>query len=460
MSLAKNRHSAVAVENIPGRGRGLVASKSLAHGTLLFEEAPFAAVIDDAHAATHCSACFRELAAESKLRCSGCRFPHYCSAACQKSDWAAGHKAECLGLRKVAPRRPPTSVRLVARVLERRAREPGAYEASGMAGLEGHRADLGQDELESFAQLAFVVTSILSPAAAEAGNADVLDVIARFSCNAMSLTAPGSDLVNVGVAMLPFSALANHSCAPDAALMYVRDGSGVRAQVRTITGVAAGEEICLSYIPSEVTPRKERIEALRKQYRFTCTCPACSAACDPLAALRCAKCAHEFEVLPGDAENVFCPVCGSFVVAAATLGEALAEAAVIFAARDRGELADPAAVRACLEKLEGLRCLGERHFGPLGLRTLLYDLLISRGEYAEAYGESLRISKILQPPFVAEFHPARTLRLLLTAKLGAYGSMDLDQMRDLADRALRGVKVAFGEGEFYRRCLDELGLST
>ncbi len=44
-------------------------------------------------ACTNCSG-----ASESGLhgkRCSGCRVVRYCSAACQRSDWKAGHKVVC-----------------------------------------------------------------------------------------------------------------------------------------------------------------------------------------------------------------------------------------------------------------------------------------------------------------------------------------------------------------------------
>ena len=43
----------------------------------------------------------------------------YSSKAAQKAAWLAGHKQECAALQRVAPRVPPATVRLAARVLWR-----------------------------------------------------------------------------------------------------------------------------------------------------------------------------------------------------------------------------------------------------------------------------------------------------------------------------------------------------
>ena len=46
----------------------------------------------------------------------------YIDKASQKAAWAAGHREECKAMRRVAPRLPPTMVRLASRVLWRKAR--------------------------------------------------------------------------------------------------------------------------------------------------------------------------------------------------------------------------------------------------------------------------------------------------------------------------------------------------
>lgn len=457
-------HPALAVRDLPGRGRGLVVERPIARGTLLLSEAPFAAVVDDGHHESHCAACFGELP-DTKLRCSGCEFLHYCGRSCQRTDWTAGHKAECPALAK-APRRPTTSVRLLARVLERRIKDKELY-SDGIARMESHRADFDLEALEQFPQMAFLVQSLLSPQAANGLEADeMISLFCRFTCNAMSVTAPGSDLVNVGVAILPHAALINHSCAPNAVLNFVRDTqNNLRAEVRSIEGLAREGEVSISYLPVETLPRVKRKTALQKQYFFQCTCSLCTLPVDPLEALFCAQCTNEF-AHEGSDSPVTCPSCAFIVVSdVGKLNEILDEAASL-SATTAGLSVER--VRRSLLHLESLKALGPQHHALLNLRTLLYETLIASGSYADAYLASLELSRMIRPPLVSTFHPARTLRLLLTAKLAGHffelhprKQSSLDEVRELTERAMEGVRIAFGgDGEFYRRCVHDLGLAN
>ena len=46
----------------------------------------------------------------------------YRDSQAQRAAWRSGHKEECAALKQLAPRLPPATVRLAARVLWRRAR--------------------------------------------------------------------------------------------------------------------------------------------------------------------------------------------------------------------------------------------------------------------------------------------------------------------------------------------------
>lgn len=54
------------------------------------------------------------------LRCSGCKFAHFCDAACQKGGWeaAGGHKAECARLKAAFPNAPSPSALFYARLID------------------------------------------------------------------------------------------------------------------------------------------------------------------------------------------------------------------------------------------------------------------------------------------------------------------------------------------------------
>ena len=56
----------------------------------------------------------------------GCKYVHYCGTACQKAGWTgssnnfkSGHREECAYLRRVSPKFPPDTVRLIARIILR-----------------------------------------------------------------------------------------------------------------------------------------------------------------------------------------------------------------------------------------------------------------------------------------------------------------------------------------------------
>jgi len=73
--------------------------------------------------------------------------------------------------------------------------------------------------------------------------------------------------------LFPCFSLLNHSCCPNAWYMVVGDHMVVRAAAH----VAAGEEVCISYIgPRVFQPLAQRREYLLAAYGFRCCCPRCS----------------------------------------------------------------------------------------------------------------------------------------------------------------------------------------
>jgi len=62
----------------------------------------------------------------------------------------------------------------------------------------------------------------------------------------------------------------NHSCWPNSAMKT----SLAEGQVVAISHIGAGEEICLSYIDTDL-PRSERQKRLKQMFFFDCGCPRC-----------------------------------------------------------------------------------------------------------------------------------------------------------------------------------------
>ena len=74
------------------RGRRLVADRGFALGEVVLSSAPFAAVLLPHLAPTRCGGCFeRPTDARPASRCSACKRAVFCSRACQRAAWRAGH---------------------------------------------------------------------------------------------------------------------------------------------------------------------------------------------------------------------------------------------------------------------------------------------------------------------------------------------------------------------------------
>ena len=89
-----------------------------------------------------------------------------------------------------------------------------------------------------------------------------------MACNAFRVTL--ADNAPIGLCFEPTLSLANHSCTPNAGIMF--DGRSVT--LRALNPIKKDEQIFISYIDS--TSRKETRQAeLQEHYFFTCNCSKC-----------------------------------------------------------------------------------------------------------------------------------------------------------------------------------------
>ena len=89
-----------------------------------------------------------------------------------------------------------------------------------------------------------------------------------MSTNAFRVTLP--DGSPVGLCFSPSLALANHSCSPNAAIIF--DSRTI--SLRSLNEIKSGEQILISYI-DPIQPREGRRAELRERYFFTCECEVC-----------------------------------------------------------------------------------------------------------------------------------------------------------------------------------------
>ena len=245
---------------------------------VLLTQRPFAAVVDDSHLETHCSGCFRT-SKTPMLRCSTCSHIHYCSPKCQRGDWPV-HKLECRYLHQIHPKRPQTTVRILARILIAISLRPSE---NPLSELIAHRDLFPQSQLDKFVQIIMLLGQIvpevvLSPL-------EMMDLCCSFSVNSMSVY--DDETVNIGAALYTTASLINHSCRPNAALYF---GEGGKAFVRALTEINSGDEVSISYI-SNFKAKESRKQELSERYFFECGCPECvQDRVDPRASLIHATC--------------------------------------------------------------------------------------------------------------------------------------------------------------------------
>ncbi|GAA6036402.1 hypothetical protein JCM8097_001703 [Rhodosporidiobolus ruineniae] len=319
------------VRRLPGRGRGVVTKRTLSAGTTLLTTSPLLSALDNHNLGSRCSFCFRSQDdtehQKPLLQCSLCHTIQYCSATCQSADWKL-HKKECAALRaasKQAGRRivPDTPIRALARLLWKKELESDKL-WQDFESLESHRDELTSEEQERFFQLSVALTQYMGSqeavASAVGGSGrGMMDLCSRFTSNSFSLTSP-ADVTNLGVSISPLTALFNHSCAPNAVVVFPRFPSPSQPKhmaVVAVREIKPGEEVVTSYVDVAL-PREVRRKELRERYKFECGCEECERGeVDPREALECPKkgCCGLISLPPRSSSSppsaVTCPTCST-----------------------------------------------------------------------------------------------------------------------------------------------------
>ena len=279
-------------------GRRLFVRAPIKAGDEILSLNPYAAVLNDANLTTRCDHTFGT-SEGSLLRCARSKVARYGSREAQAAAWKRGYKEECASLVKCAPRVPPPTVRLAARILWRRAREgrsrdggstddddemleDGVKAATALGLGDGFDAldalDANWDALPDArkAQLAHAATltsaffagtlkggagASIDDTATGPDPRDVARLLGKISCNAH--TVCDEELNPVGVAVYPAAAMVNHADSPSAAQSF----KGRRITLRATRDLKPGDEVTMAYVELLAT-RQERRAALWRGYRF------------------------------------------------------------------------------------------------------------------------------------------------------------------------------------------------
>ncbi|EIW72193.1 hypothetical protein M231_06161 [Tremella mesenterica] len=303
----------VEVKIMNGR-RGLFAKRRFAQGSVVLTRPPFVSVLSTPQLPERCSYCLlsplelsisrRSLDPSPLERCEVCETVAYCSSSCATKDRSL-HDYECRALRMSkqvadAASVPPEHIRALARLAwsfhtERSGTSDKHSRINAMKVLEDHLKTTfqGDKELEkqieehraqclriSKAVMMFIamglpnfdpqnpsldLTSIFNKS-----TGSILQVISSFMINTFSASSPSLDLV--GAALNPAMAMSNHSCSPNAVVVFPEGADSMR--IVAIKAIEAGEEVLTHYVDLAL-PYAQRQAELRRTYHFECKCPTC-----------------------------------------------------------------------------------------------------------------------------------------------------------------------------------------
>lgn len=121
--------------------------------------------------------------------------------------------------------------------------------------------------------------------------------------NTLTLTTPTLD--PIGLCFDPLAARANHSCAPNASIVF----SGRSLQLRSLDGIPQGTEVTIPYVDTSF-PTLMRQKELSSRWFFTCTCALCAQA--PLGKADIYSCPRCRGTVP-DRNPLTCNSCGKNV---------------------------------------------------------------------------------------------------------------------------------------------------
>jgi len=272
---------------------------------------PFAHVVALEGRETVCDGCMRMASEDDEIvilkKCSGCKAVYYCRVQCQRKAWTSYHRNECKNLKKVSPKIPTDTVRLMARIIFK-LKEGGLKTVATLPDgseryfedLMTHRAEIVKDSkrleafLAFFAVLEDYIGNDLPP------KTEVLDIFGRVVTNTFNIM--NDDYQNIGVGLYLEASIIDHSCIPNANVVF----SGCQLHLRAIENIQTFSDVRISYT-NLLDFTDVRKSTLRKQYYFDCDCKKCLEDDEKTKkAIRCSSCQNCVPI-----STMICVKCGA-----------------------------------------------------------------------------------------------------------------------------------------------------
>ncbi|KAF9350331.1 SET and MYND domain-containing protein 4, partial [Mortierella sp. AD094] len=394
-----SRQSGHAIELNNENNSNGVGPKKVESGAFVFQEdeMPYASVIQDVWKGKLCEECLRVLPANKKeiVECPACPsggngakvgvVPKFCSQTCLQAAWKVWHGHECQHAEELGVLNQQTQLAL--RIYWKNAQccialssssSTAPESVSDINSLTSATADLaighnnqgpritsrdGSDILvsqlchnfkllDTATRMAYLMTGyylerLLDLPEGSALELAYLQALVKFNSFAVksrvseTITANDSmvqlDDYAIGSALYLLASMFNHSCAPNAMVVFGRDGKGLRnvkqndtkntdpRLINVITNKTLKVDpdlpvrVDISYGPQggRMTT-KERKEQLRQSYRFECNCSACNDRYAEAVLQKIFKCPKNgYACRPMTENDIKCPTCGTEIDMAA-----------------------------------------------------------------------------------------------------------------------------------------------
>ncbi|KAL9328973.1 hypothetical protein ACSQ67_003976 [Phaseolus vulgaris] len=311
MSLAAPS-SLLKVEEIQGRGRGMVASQPLKAGQIVLKDSPILlysalplirqslSLSSSASISCFCDHCFRTLppilqgdSSLSTVLCPNCHYHRFCSSTCLSKALNSSHSSwVCQALSSLR-----ANSLLLEQPLECQVQANFLVAAYNLANISPSDFQImlslqGSPDDTTIAAAQFLhplISSLCSLSLISPQNGFSLELtcalLVKDKLNAFGIMQPFSADDNLrsvrAYGIYPYASFFNHDCLPNACRFdYVdsnphEEGHNTDFIIRMINDVPQGREICLSYFPvnENYSSRQKR---LIEDYGFSCNCDRCN----------------------------------------------------------------------------------------------------------------------------------------------------------------------------------------
>ncbi|RCH89374.1 SET and MYND domain-containing protein 3 [Rhizopus stolonifer] len=266
------------------RGRYIQAKTPIKKGTIIISSQPLGTVSMPQTRNEYCNYCFRKQSSTSLQRCSQCKKAYFCDIACFKNAWLCYHQYVC---KSQSTTTMDAEDDMDLEMLERVALNVARYKKR----VKGQKSDGGMEESVDVTMEAFFSLtghdSIQRRYAIEKHNALATEALKKIFIQQTGLTQKelvhylnifksnnfaidDADMFAIGEGTYPIASLFNHSCRPNAVVMF----DGALASIHAIEDIEPNIEITIAYVDAAHS-RSYRQKALREKYFFNCQCERC-----------------------------------------------------------------------------------------------------------------------------------------------------------------------------------------